>query len=256
MPDALTVIVPRPADPAAFLARWQPALEELKRDYEILFAGAVGNDTERIRFLTSAETGLGHELRVALPVARHPLVFVVGDDPRYVPNDLKPLLEKFETPGDVYGVQRLPDAASGYRAGVPAPALAGFFGRAYRVACRVVFGLPLDASPGWLGSANHVRIRLAAAILGQPLADPNSLFKLFRKSVFDKFPIQSPGGFALPEIFAKLTFTGSVLVEEPLSPMATPVPRAEWGGWFGVLTNSQFTPQKPDVRKTAAPVAP
>jgi hypothetical protein len=91
--------------------------------------------------------------------------------------------------------------------------------------------------------------------MGVPLTDIHSGFKLFRRSLFDRFPLQSDGDFAHAEIFAKLTFLTVLVAEESLTPKPDPVPPAEWSDFWKVLNDSQFRPALPDLSRPPAPAA-
>ena len=133
-----------------------------------------------------------------------------------------------------------PVAASGCRTGRAAPRFWRAVGVAYRLFCRVLLGAQVEPIPGWLGLREHVRGWLVWLWMGVPLNDVNSHFKLFRREVFDKFPLQSDSEFVNAEIFAKLTFLTQLVAEENLTPCEAPAPPAAWGDYRRVLGTPKF----------------
>jgi hypothetical protein len=58
-------------------------------------------------------------------------------------------------------------------------------------------------------------------LFGVRIGDIDSAFKLFRRSVFDRIPIQSDSAFVHAEILAKANFAGCVMDEIALDVPAT-----------------------------------
>src|SRR5262249_43820125 len=54
-------------------------------------------------------------------------------------------------------------------------------------------------------------------LFGVRLQDIDSKFKLLRRQVFDRFPIQSDGDFVHAEIIAKINFLGALMDELPIA---------------------------------------
>src|SRR5581483_7229443 len=54
------------------------------------------------------------------------------------------------------------------------------------------------------------------------LRDVGSPFRLFRRALFARMPIQSHGAFALDEVLAKANFLGAVMTEVPVPHRAQP----------------------------------
>ena len=77
-------------------------------------------------------------------------------------------------------------------------------------------------------------------VYGVPLTDPNCAFKLYRKAIFDKFPIQSNGDFVHVEIVAKCTFLTSIIDEVVLTPKPDPIPATDWSDSGEIFRNPKF----------------
>jgi hypothetical protein len=105
---------------------------------------------------------------------------------------------------------------SGYRGSAPVPTLLRWLGLAFRGLARVVCGAHLEPLPGWLGWASHRRRWLARILFGVRNDDVESEFRLFRRSIFERIPIQSNGPFALVEVVAKANFLGCMMTEQPV----------------------------------------
>ncbi len=152
-----------------------------------------------------ARRGFGAALRTGLAQVQYPLVFYTACDYPYPPADLTKLLEVIDSV----------DLASGCRTD-PVPRWMRWAGAVYRLLVRVVFGIHLDARPGWRGWdawRRGVRLRL---LFGLRLWDVPSAFKLFRRSVLERIPIQSDGQFVHAEILAKANFLGCLMAEVPI----------------------------------------
>jgi glycosyltransferase involved in cell wall biosynthesis len=257
--EAISVLIPV-RDAGATLTRaitaWCDALAKLGHDWElILIDDASGDDTgikaselaskrSQVRVLThEIPRGFGACLRTALAEAKHPLIFYTALDYPYNPADLRNLVARLEQSDDFF--QRPLDLVTGCRTGRPAPLAWRVVGALYRLFCRIALGLPLQPAPGWLGFRNHFRSWWAWPVFGIPVVDTNSAFKLFRRVLLDRFPIQSDGGFVHAELLAKCTFLSSkgheILMDElPLSPRPEPIPHVEWSEMGKVLANAMF----------------
>jgi hypothetical protein len=128
-------------------------------------------------------------------------------DRSYRPADLKLLLDEIDKV----------DLVSGYRASLPVPVLWRGLGMGTRFLARWLFGLHLEPLPGWLGPGNHAFAWLARLLFGVRVRDLGSEFKLFRRSIFARIPIQSDGPLAHAEILAKANFLGCLMAEAPIS---------------------------------------
>jgi glycosyltransferase involved in cell wall biosynthesis len=197
---------------------WLRALRRLERPVELIIIDDASTDDTgtvadklaarhpEVRVLRhDARRGFGACLRTGLAAARHPLVFYAACDYPYPPADIPKLLEVIDTL----------DLVSGCRT-EPVPAWLRRLGAAYRLLVRVVFGIAPEPRPGWRGWRawrRGVRLRL---LFGVRLWDPYSAFKLFRRSVLDRLPIQSDGDFVHAELMAKANFLGCYMAEVPI----------------------------------------
>jgi hypothetical protein len=210
------------------VAGWADSLEALGREYELIlvddgtaaWAAPLAERYPRLRVLSRPEAwGEGAALRAALAGARHPLLFYTLCDPHYLPEDLGLLLNRRHEPDrpgpEIDHVHLL----SGCRAGRPVPWPLRALGLLYRLACRVVFSHAPPRLPGWRGwraQAARVALRL---LMGVHYYDPWCPFRLVRRDIFARIPLQSDGPFVHVEILAKANFLGHVLAEEvPLGP--------------------------------------
>src|SRR5262245_43117416 len=188
------------------VAAWLEYLKTLGRPFEILLVDDASDDetfpiaeslaakhAELIPIRLEKSAGFGAALRTALGRSRYPLFFYTSFDYPYEPLELRKLLDRID---DV-------DLTTGFRTGRIQP---GWY-RAFRIVrdlfLRVAFGIPRDPLPGWLGVKALWYARLMRLVFGVHIVDVDSAFKLFRREVFDRIPIQSDGTFAHAEIIAK-----------------------------------------------------
>jgi glycosyltransferase involved in cell wall biosynthesis len=210
---------------------WARQLDALQRPYEIILVDDGSSDDSGARadalalqlpslvvHRHAAPRGLGAALRTGVGAARHPLLLCTTCDQQYRPEDLKVLLD---------AIDRV-DLVTGCRAGRPAPAWIRGVTAIYRGFVRVVFGVALRPSPCWLGLSGWGRRWLARWVFGVRVHDPECAFRLFRRSVFRRLPIQTDGDFALVEILAKANFLGCLMDEVPVvhRPLPPGAPRA------------------------------
>lgn len=274
MPDpGVTVVIPLPAgqptaNVEAAVRAWLATLSRIGRDFELLViaepdAGSPlaalsrpRNEDGREALLTKlaalpgvavvpheGPSGFGACLRTGLARGRFDLWFYTALDYPYSPADFPPFLERIALVDERIGVPS--NLVAGCRTGRPVPAFWRGVGTAYRLFLRVALGMPTAPIPGWLGLGEHLRAWRAWLVFGVPLHDPNCAFKLFRKAVFDKFPIQSDGGFVHAELVAKCTFVTSVIDEVPLAPSAAPIPAVEWRESGRLFRDPVFTSPVP-----------
>jgi len=255
-PEPVSVVLPvhNAGDRLALaVSVWLDALEKLNREYELIVVDDGSTDStaataedlttkySRVRVFTHvARTGFGASLRTAFPETRYSLVFYTALDYPYTPQDLGALLARIDHTDEIF--KRKLDMVSGCRTGRKVPTAWKLIGYLFRGFCRIGLGLPLDPLPGWLGFKAHRRSWTSWILFGVPLVDVNSAFKVFRKSLLEKFPIQSDGEFVHAELIAKSTFVISLMDELPLTPRPDPVPNPEWSDLGKVLTNAQFNP--------------
>ena len=80
--------------------------------------------------------------------------------------------------------------------------------------CRVVFSAAPDPLPGWLGTNGHAARLLARVLFGVRTRDVLCPYRLLRREIFARIPIQSRGPFAHVELLAKANFLGHMMGEE------------------------------------------
>jgi glycosyltransferase involved in cell wall biosynthesis len=211
------------------LTGWTTQLSGLGRDYEILVADDGSTDRSadlveawaarepQVRRLLRHETrrGSGAALRTGLAAARYPLLLTATCDRQFLPADLCKMLDEMNK---VHLV-------AGYRVWQPVPWPLRWLGRLYRAVVRVLLANPLEPLPGWLGRqeyADHVWARMLFALR---IKDVNCPFRVYRRSIFDRIPIQSDGTFAQAEVLAKANFLGCMMTEVPVA--YQPRPTAE-----------------------------
>ncbi|MBY0528053.1 MAG: glycosyltransferase family 2 protein [Gemmataceae bacterium] len=241
------------------VATWEAALRQRECDYEIILvddgstdatadlASDLAKQHARVRVHNHPRPrGIGATLATGIAAARHPLLCYVSGDPAYAPADLKKLLDR---------IDRV-DLVSGCRTHRSVPGGLRWLGRIYRLVVRIVFGVALEPLPGWLGWQSRFYHWVLFACTGVRLHDVNCPFKLFRRSVFQRIPIQSEGAFVHAEVLAKANFLGTLMdevgitgppdaCEEPLVPLLKEMRR--------VLSHAEFgPPEKPAKRKATA----
>jgi glycosyltransferase involved in cell wall biosynthesis len=214
---------------SAAVAAWCDYLDHLGQGYELIAVddGSTDGSAARLEELAArrprlrllrheAPRGFGAAVRTALAEAKHPLFFYTALDFPYAPGDLRKLLDRIN---DVHLV-------SGFRAHRPPPAWAVWLGRFRRMALRVFLGLSAEPAPGWLGGKAAAWAWLNRLLFGVRLHDIDSAFKLFRRSVFSRLPIQSDGDFVHAEMLAKANFLGCLMDELPVAGRPGPFPAA------------------------------
>lgn len=237
--DGVTVVLPlrTAADPTAVLSAWAEYLPKCGRAWQLVVVADGVDVPERDgATILRLETPMGYGacVRKALTVVEHPLVLLAADDYPYTPSDLAKLLERIDTPGDFPDPAtdewkpRLPDLVAGARTGVPEPGFLKVFGAIFRGFCKLVLDLPLEPAPGWYGLGETVKAWRAWLTFGVPLHDPHCGFKLVRKGLLERFPIQCDGDFFHVELVAKATFLTCMMDEVPLTPKPDRVPKSVW----------------------------
>jgi glycosyltransferase involved in cell wall biosynthesis len=204
----------------AVVADWIDLLEARALPYEIILVDDGSTDSTpmladlltsrfpHIRVLHHASRlGFGAALRSGLAAARHPLLAYSTCDRQYQPADLKRFLELIDKV----------DLVTGYRLWLPTPPLVRWLGWIYRMVMRVAFGVSLEPRPCWLGDDGQKKRFLARWIFGVRVHDVDCAFRLCRRSIFERLPIQSQGPFAQVEILAKANFLGCWMAETPVA---------------------------------------
>lgn len=232
------------------VGQWVSFLNGLDRAFEILVVDDGSSDrtaelaeqlaarNPSIRLLRqSTPQGEGAALRVGIAAAQHPLLVYAPCNRQYQPDDLRRLLAEIDK---VHVV-------SGFRDYLPMPGVLKWLGRVYRGVARWVFAVPLEPSLGWLGWRELFRRCLLRLTFGIRLQDVGSTFRLFRRSIFARIPIQSDGSFAHVEILAKANFLGQVMTEtlvryQPRAAEKDPVPDRTWKEGKRVFSHPDFGP--------------
>jgi hypothetical protein len=179
--------------------------------------------------------GPGAALRSGLAVATKPLLFYTTADRQYQPADLKRLLAEIDK---VHLV-------SGFRLWQPVPRLLRWLGRGGRLLLRVLLGLSLDPLPGWLGGREYLYRLLCRVIFALRLQDINCVYRLCRREIFGRIPIQSDGDFVHTEILAKANFLGCYLNDEVTvahRPRSGAAWQRMWQDGYRVFAHPNFGP--------------
>jgi hypothetical protein len=108
------------------------------------------------------------------------------------------------------------------------PLVCRALGALWRAVARVVFSHAPPPLPGWLGWRRHAAGLLVRWLFGVRYRDAASPFRLLRREILARIPLQSDGPFVHVEIVAKTNFLGHVLGEEvplqvPPEPRSPPV---------------------------------
>ena len=101
------------------------------------------------------------------------------------------------------------------------PLVLGIPGWVWRLFCRLVFGYAAAAVAGLAGLAGHAGRLLARILFGLRYHDVACPFRLIRRDIFARIPIQSDSPFVHVEILAKANFLACLMAEEvplPLTP--------------------------------------
>jgi hypothetical protein len=109
------------------------------------------------------------------------------------------------------------DLIVGYRAGRRPPWWCRAFDFVVSVLSRVLIGMAPEPRTCWLGSEGRGRRWVARWIFGVRVADPECPFRVARREVFQRLPIQSGGSFVHVEILAKANHLSCLLAEQPVA---------------------------------------
>ena len=216
------------------VAAWSVLLEKLNRPYELLLIDDGSIDATRqlidgeddklgllariphLKTITHLQRGgFGACIRDGLAASQYPLIFYTGCDHAYNPADLKTLLHRIAESDSELG--RKIDVVNGYRSGTPVTGWRKWWGKAWRFFLRIALGVPVPPLPSWLGTKAHRYRLLIRALFGVRVGDIDSKFKLIRRRLFDRIPIQSDGDFVHAEILAKANFLGCLMDELPIA---------------------------------------
>jgi glycosyltransferase involved in cell wall biosynthesis len=207
-------------DLEVILRAWMAFLDSLKRPFEIVLvndgstdetpalADMLASRSSHLRVIHhTSRQGFGAALRSGIPVAQYPLLAYSTCDRQYRPDDLKRHLDLIDKV----------DLVNGYRIWLPVPPLLRALGGFYRGMVRVLFGIPLEPLPCWLGDYGQLKRCLARWVFGVRVHDVDCALRLFRRSIFARMPLQSHGPFVQVEILAKANFIGCWMAETPVS---------------------------------------
>jgi hypothetical protein len=187
--SVVLLVAPATANFQKVLSKWAAYLDTLGRDYEMFLVNYAGSGSTaedsaalegqypRLKILPNPDPpGVGAALRSGLGAAHFPLFCYALCSHAYQAADLGRMLELIDKV----------DLVSGERAGQPR----SWKRFVYRGLLRFLFGLRL--------------------------VDVDCPFKLFRRSIFARIPIQSEGPFAHVEILAKANFLGCIMSDVPV----------------------------------------
>lgn len=199
-----------------------------------------------LRIVTQQPRGEGAALRAGLAAATKPLVFYTLCDPAYRPEMLDKLLD-----GAVKEIDHV-HLLSGYRAGVPIPAPLRVLGWLWRGLWLVLVANAPQPSPGSLGIRRQFGWLLARVLFGLRYGDVACPFRLMRREILARIPLQSDGPFAHVELLAKANFLGCLMGEEVPLDVRPPDYRGDAGRYFA---DGQKVFNKPDFGPAVLPAA-
>ena len=208
------------ADLVAVVLAWITELDTLHRSWEIILVDDGSTDdtpmradilaarNDRLRVVHHAmRQGFGAALRSGIAEAKYPLLAYTTCDLQYQPAELKRFLEQIDKV----------DLVTGCRLWMPVPRPARWLGKLWRVVVRVLFGISLEPLPSWLGDHGQSKRWLAHWVFGVRVHDVECAFRLLRRTILARLPIQSNGPFAQVEMLAKANFCGCWIAEVPVA---------------------------------------
>jgi hypothetical protein len=154
-----------------------------------------------------APSGEGPRLQTGVWLAQHPLIFVVPCDGQFQPTDLALWFAAIDK---VHLV-------AGYRVPGKVPWWVRAWDLCKRLTQRVLLGAAGERCDSWLGWRAYGRGIRAWIQFGTKVRDPECAFRLYRREVFRRIPIQSQGAFAAVEIVAKANHLGRWMTEVPIA---------------------------------------
>ncbi|MBY0231116.1 MAG: glycosyltransferase [Gemmataceae bacterium] len=224
------------------MRRWLDWLDKRGGEYELLVVDDASDDGTadrvqaiahpRLRVLRhDAPKGEGAALRTGLAALAQPLLFYTLLRPEYPPEPLGAMLEK-QVPlhDEAKTMAREIDhvhLVSGYRAGVPVPAALRLLGTLWRGFCWLVVGTMPERLPGWLGWKRHLGWVWLRLVFGLRYPDAMCPYRLLRREMLPRLPIQSDSAFAHAELLAKANFLGHILAAEQARLDAVPLDRGD-----------------------------
>jgi glycosyltransferase involved in cell wall biosynthesis len=199
---------------------WDTYLADMSRRYEILLVndGSTDDTGPRADQLAAQKphlrvlhderhSGVGAALRTGIREASHPLVLTVPCDKQFQPPDLYRIFEAIDQV----------DLVVGYRVGLPVPLVPRIWDFMRLLLARVFLGAPLEPRSSWPGWAGWRRRWLARWLFGVRVQDPECLLRLYRRTIFERLPLQSDSSVAQLEILAKANHLECIMAEVPVS---------------------------------------
>jgi glycosyltransferase involved in cell wall biosynthesis len=160
--------------------------------------------------------GEGAALRAGLEATTKPLVFYTLCDAAYRPEMLGQLFERkinLDEGGEVKEIDHV-HLMAGFRAAVKVSPVLRVLGWLWRATCTVLFAYTPRPVPGELGIRRRMGWLLARVLFGLRHRDVACPFRLMRREVLARAPIQSDGPFAHVELLAKANFVGHLMADE------------------------------------------
>jgi hypothetical protein len=208
------------------VAAWSNLLDELARPAaEILLvqdaaleaavrrAQALAERFPRLQVLAT-DQGEGAALQAGILAAQHPLVAIAPADKQYQPAELKRLLEHINQV----------DFVTGYRVYRPVPAWLAALDFLWHWLARIFIGYSTERRDAWLGWSGWGRRWLARWIFGLRVNDADCPFRLARRELFRRIPVQSRSSLCHFEVLAKANHLGAWMAQVPVT--WVPSPRA------------------------------
>jgi glycosyltransferase involved in cell wall biosynthesis len=209
---------------AGVVEGWRQTLAARNVPFEIILVddgssdrtAALAGELPEVKLLRHDKArGIGAALRTGLEATTHPLLACALCDPAYRPVELARFLAEIDK------VHFL----TGFRAATPVPGPLRFLGKITRLLSQVIFSGAPPRLAGWLGWRGHFGALLARVFFGVRLRDVGCPYRVFRREVLARSPLQSDGSFALAEQLAKVNFAGHVFGEE------IPLPVSQASSW-------------------------
>lgn len=245
---------------------WLTFLRQREQEFELLLiddgssdrtgeiAQTLAEQSEQVRLYSHSHSqGIGAALRTGLAEARLPLLFYTTCAPIYQPKHLEMLLREIDQVDLVVGGRAAPTPSTAWK----------LFAGVGRWAMWLLFGVTLEPYrvwPGWKGWAYYWCNRW---VFGVRIVDLTSACKLFRRSLFERIPIQAVGPFVHTEILAKANFLGCTMAELPIGTgnddrllaSAPLVWHEHVADWWHILHHADFGPPaiSPRAIQDAAP---